>query len=207
MFKGVLSLPGQARELLGWTKEESTITGNAAMTVMSVAAGVIASFSEFVDIFDGNTAGSNSAGLSIHLTELLRTIGIEIEATDKLSVPAGFRCVFGNFAPASVFIVLHVATELSVVGEDGSTRFGVSEEETRGGLGSDSGVGEHDGERARGFSKSTRMMGARSGGREKSRVVVETMLKVSEQTCYKYLRVIRRGRSKAIFEISNGLYP
>lgn len=52
MFKGVLSLPERARELLGWSKEASTISGSAAMAVMSVSTGLIASFSEFVDIFN-----------------------------------------------------------------------------------------------------------------------------------------------------------
>lgn len=51
MFKGVLSLPETTQNLLGWTKEQSTITGSAAMTVMSIATGLIASFSEFVDVF------------------------------------------------------------------------------------------------------------------------------------------------------------
>jgi len=51
MFKGVLSLPEKARELLGWSKEASTITGTTAMAVMSITTGLIASFSEFVDIF------------------------------------------------------------------------------------------------------------------------------------------------------------
>lgn len=51
MFKGVLSLPEKVRHLLGWSKEASTITGTAAMAVMSISTGLIASFSEFVDIF------------------------------------------------------------------------------------------------------------------------------------------------------------
>lgn len=52
MFKGVLTLPDTVRQYLGWSREESTITGTAAMTVMSISAGLIASFSEFVDVFN-----------------------------------------------------------------------------------------------------------------------------------------------------------
>ena len=51
MFKGTLSLPVRARELLGWSKEASTISGTPAVAVMSLCTGLIASFSEFVDIF------------------------------------------------------------------------------------------------------------------------------------------------------------
>jgi len=51
MFTGALSLPNPVKELLGWSKEASTITGNTAMTVLSVTTGLIASFSEFVDVF------------------------------------------------------------------------------------------------------------------------------------------------------------
>lgn len=51
MFKGVLSLPSRAREVLGWKSEEGVLTGTAAIAVMSIATGVIASFSEFVDVF------------------------------------------------------------------------------------------------------------------------------------------------------------
>lgn len=51
MFKGVLSLPQQVKEMLGWKSDEGVITGKTALTVMSASAGLIASFSEFVDIF------------------------------------------------------------------------------------------------------------------------------------------------------------
>jgi len=50
-FKGVLSLPKAARDLLGVSERASTITGHSAMAVMSVTTGLIASFSEFVDLF------------------------------------------------------------------------------------------------------------------------------------------------------------
>ncbi|KAK5088859.1 Diacylglycerol kinase [Lithohypha guttulata] len=51
MYKGILSLPEVIRNTLGWSKEESTISGVTAMTVMSISTGLIACFSEFVDIF------------------------------------------------------------------------------------------------------------------------------------------------------------
>lgn len=51
MFKGALSLPYRAKELLGWKETDGVITGNTALTVMSISTGLIASFSEFVDIF------------------------------------------------------------------------------------------------------------------------------------------------------------
>ncbi|KAK5955267.1 Diacylglycerol kinase [Knufia fluminis] len=51
MFRGVLSLPTYVRGLLGWSEEAGTIRGTAAVAVMSVSTGLIASFSEFVDVF------------------------------------------------------------------------------------------------------------------------------------------------------------
>ncbi|KAJ8608415.1 hypothetical protein MRB53_039667 [Persea americana] len=51
MFKRCAELAEKVRHLLGWSKEASTITGTAAMAVMSISTGLIASFSEFVDIF------------------------------------------------------------------------------------------------------------------------------------------------------------
>ena len=51
MFKYTLSLPHQVQKILGCSEAASTITGTAAVAVMSVATGVIASFSEFVDLF------------------------------------------------------------------------------------------------------------------------------------------------------------
>lgn len=51
MYQGFLSLPQPAKDLLGWKRGDGVITGKTAMAVMSVSTGIIASFSEFVDIF------------------------------------------------------------------------------------------------------------------------------------------------------------
>lgn len=51
MFTGTLSLPGQVRELVGWTKEQASISGWAAVVVMSLWTGFAASASEVVDIY------------------------------------------------------------------------------------------------------------------------------------------------------------
>lgn len=50
MFKGQLGLPMAATRYLGWTDGSATITGGAALAVMSIATGLIASVSEFIDI-------------------------------------------------------------------------------------------------------------------------------------------------------------
>lgn len=51
-FTGTLSLPTRARELFGWTGEgQGSITGTAALGVMSIWAGFVASASEAVDLF------------------------------------------------------------------------------------------------------------------------------------------------------------
>ena len=49
MFRGALGLPSQVTKHFGW--EAKSISGTLALSVMSVVTGVIASFSEFVDIF------------------------------------------------------------------------------------------------------------------------------------------------------------
>ncbi|KAL9114082.1 MAG: hypothetical protein Q9227_001854 [Pyrenula ochraceoflavens] len=49
MFRGTLSLPTQITRYIGWGPKK--ITGAAALGAMSIVTGVIASFSEFVDIF------------------------------------------------------------------------------------------------------------------------------------------------------------
>lgn len=71
MFKGMLTLPEKAREVLGWSKASSTITSTTAMATTSVATGLIACFSEFVDIFswDDNLTIPliSSAGLWVFL--------------------------------------------------------------------------------------------------------------------------------------------
>jgi diacylglycerol kinase (CTP) len=51
MFQNRLSLPTQAKELLGWRPSQGVIEGNAALAVMSVATGLIASLSELVDLW------------------------------------------------------------------------------------------------------------------------------------------------------------
>ena len=50
-FNGALTLPSQAREFLGWSRREATISGRAALGVMSVVSGFVASASEALDIF------------------------------------------------------------------------------------------------------------------------------------------------------------
>jgi diacylglycerol kinase (CTP) len=50
-FQGVLTLPAQARDVLGLDVGQASITGYWALSVMSVAAGFIASASEAIDLF------------------------------------------------------------------------------------------------------------------------------------------------------------
>lgn len=52
MFQGSLTLPETVRGMLGWTVQQATITGPAALGVLSVVTGFIASASEAVDIFN-----------------------------------------------------------------------------------------------------------------------------------------------------------
>ncbi|KIW46956.1 uncharacterized protein PV06_02575 [Exophiala oligosperma] len=51
MFKDRLSIPGGVKEYLGWQPNQGVIVGNAALAVMSVCTGIIASLSELVDIW------------------------------------------------------------------------------------------------------------------------------------------------------------
>lgn len=51
MFQGQLSLPVQVKEFLGLKPSQGTITGFPALVVMSLCTGLIACFSEFVDLF------------------------------------------------------------------------------------------------------------------------------------------------------------
>ncbi|KAF2874638.1 hypothetical protein BDV95DRAFT_604799 [Massariosphaeria phaeospora] len=50
-FQGVLALPAQAREALGLSVPQASISGYLALGVMSLSAGVIASASEALDLF------------------------------------------------------------------------------------------------------------------------------------------------------------
>ena len=50
-FQGRLVLPQPARRALGWSATESTVSGGWALGAMSLAAGVIASVSEALDLF------------------------------------------------------------------------------------------------------------------------------------------------------------
>ncbi|KAH7135884.1 hypothetical protein B0J11DRAFT_173976 [Dendryphion nanum] len=50
-FQGVLALPAKARETLGLTVAQSSITGHVALAAMSVWAGIVASASEAIDLF------------------------------------------------------------------------------------------------------------------------------------------------------------
>lgn len=51
MFNGTLRVPGPARGLLGWKGDEGTLAGWAALGVVSLWSGIVASASEVVDIF------------------------------------------------------------------------------------------------------------------------------------------------------------
>lgn len=50
-FRGTLCLPSQARALLGWSVQQSTVSGGWALGIMSLCAGVVASVSEAVDLW------------------------------------------------------------------------------------------------------------------------------------------------------------
>ena len=51
LFQGQLRLPGVARDMLGWKGEEGTLGGWAALGIVSLWSGFVASASEVVDIF------------------------------------------------------------------------------------------------------------------------------------------------------------
>ncbi|KAL6247052.1 Diacylglycerol kinase [Rhinocladiella similis] len=51
MFKDRLSLPSEVKELFGWQPNQGVIVGNAALAVMSLCTGIIASLSELVDLW------------------------------------------------------------------------------------------------------------------------------------------------------------
>jgi diacylglycerol kinase (CTP) len=51
-FQGALTLPEPAREALGWSVKDSTITGLLAVAVMSLASGLIVSVSELMDVWE-----------------------------------------------------------------------------------------------------------------------------------------------------------
>ncbi|KIX03133.1 uncharacterized protein Z518_06683 [Rhinocladiella mackenziei CBS 650.93] len=51
MFQNRLSLPSRAKELLGWQPNEGVIVGTTALAVMSFCTGLIASVSEFIDLW------------------------------------------------------------------------------------------------------------------------------------------------------------
>ena len=51
-FQGQLSLPEVAKEALGWSVKDSTITGPLAVAVMSLASGLIVSVSELMDVWE-----------------------------------------------------------------------------------------------------------------------------------------------------------
>lgn len=50
-FQGMLTLPTQVRGLLGWSEEQSSVTGVVALGAMSLWAGIVASTSEAIDFF------------------------------------------------------------------------------------------------------------------------------------------------------------
>lgn len=50
-FQGALTIPRQVRELIGLSVQQATISGKAALGVMSIWAGFVASASEAIDIW------------------------------------------------------------------------------------------------------------------------------------------------------------
>jgi len=50
-FQNQLTLPSQVRGLLGWSREQASITGTLALGAMSLWAGFVASASEAIDLF------------------------------------------------------------------------------------------------------------------------------------------------------------
>jgi diacylglycerol kinase (CTP) len=50
-FRGQLALPAAVKQLLGWREEAGTITGAAALGVLGIWSGVVASVSEAIDVF------------------------------------------------------------------------------------------------------------------------------------------------------------
>lgn len=50
-FQNKLTLPAAAREALGWSEKEATISGPLAMAVLALASGLIASLSELIDLW------------------------------------------------------------------------------------------------------------------------------------------------------------
>lgn len=51
MFQNRLSLPTEVKSLIGWKADQGVIEGNAALAIMSVCTGLIASLSELIDIW------------------------------------------------------------------------------------------------------------------------------------------------------------
>jgi diacylglycerol kinase (CTP) len=50
-FQGSLSLPSSVKNLLGWKESSTVVSGTAALSILSVWSGIIASASEAVDLF------------------------------------------------------------------------------------------------------------------------------------------------------------
>ena len=50
-FIGTLTVPQQAREYLGISEEQGTISGKLALGVLSVTSGLVASVSELFDVY------------------------------------------------------------------------------------------------------------------------------------------------------------
>lgn len=71
MYHDRLTLPAKAKELLGWEPNQGVIVGSTALAVMSICTGLVASISEFIDLwgFDDNLTIPllSSAGLWLFL--------------------------------------------------------------------------------------------------------------------------------------------
>jgi diacylglycerol kinase (CTP) len=50
-YQGSLTLPSQVKDLLGWKESDGVISGAAALGVVSLWTGLVASASEAVDLF------------------------------------------------------------------------------------------------------------------------------------------------------------
>lgn len=75
MFKGTLQCPARIRLLLGWSADQGIVSGSLALGLMSVVTGVIASLSEFVDVYNWDDNLTIPLFSSIGLWCFLKTFG------------------------------------------------------------------------------------------------------------------------------------
>ena len=75
MFQNRLTLPLQAKYYLGWNANEGIIYGKSALIVMSLVSGLIASISEFIDLWGWDDNLTIPVLSSIGLWTFLRFFG------------------------------------------------------------------------------------------------------------------------------------